>query len=184
MTNAFLISLFEHKAWCNRGLIEALQRVPDDVDRVQFNTILVLLGHTSMVDRIFRARLSGTEHGVKAVVANEIPELDALAATLAETDAWYLEYAKRVPAAELDEMVEFDFVSDSDHGHMSKAQILAHIIAHGASHRGAIGRIMETLKVSPSAVEKYVTNIFLKLDLPPTTTDHRRVLAVLKYLGS
>ena len=44
--------------------------------------------------------------------------------------------------------------------------------------------IMDTLKVSPSAVEKYVTNIFLKLDLPPTATDHRRVLAVLKYLGS
>jgi DNA-binding NarL/FixJ family response regulator len=43
---------------------------------------------------------------------------------------------------------------------------------------------METLKVSPSAVEKYVTNIFLKLDLPPTNTDHRRVLAVLKYLGT
>jgi hypothetical protein len=33
-------------------------------------------------------------------------------------------------------------------------------------------------------VEKYVTNIFLKLDLPPAPTDHRRVLAVLKYLGS
>jgi DNA-binding NarL/FixJ family response regulator len=43
---------------------------------------------------------------------------------------------------------------------------------------------METLKVSPSAVEKYVTNIFLKLGLPPTNTDHRRVLAVLKYLGT
>ena len=34
------------------------------------------------------------------------------------------------------------------------------------------------------AVEKYVTNIFIKLDLPPTNTDHRRVLAVLKYLGT
>jgi DNA-binding NarL/FixJ family response regulator len=38
------------------------------------------------------------------------------------------------------------------------------------------------LKVSHSAVEKYVTNIFAKLDLPPTDADHRRVLAVLRYL--
>jgi hypothetical protein len=43
---------------------------------------------------------------------------------------------------------------------------------------------MDRLTPSPSAVEKYVTNIFIKLDLPPTATDHRRVLAVLKYLGS
>ena len=54
------------------------------------------------------------------------------------------------------------------------------LMAEGRSNNG----IVEALKVSPSAVEKYVTNIFLKLDLPPTGTDHRRVLAVLKYLGS
>ena len=46
------------------------------------------------------------------------------------------------------------------------------------------GRIVAMLNVSPSAVEKYVTNIFAKLDLPPTGTNHRRVLAVLKYLGT
>jgi DNA-binding NarL/FixJ family response regulator len=54
------------------------------------------------------------------------------------------------------------------------------LMAEGRSNNG----IVAVLKVSPSAVEKYVTNIFAKLDLPPTGTDHRRVLAVLKYLGT
>ncbi|HTK79441.1 MAG TPA: DinB family protein [Rhizomicrobium sp.] len=158
MGNSFLVSLFEHKAWCNLGLVEALRRVPDDADRVQFNTILVLLGHTSIVDQIFKARLSGTEHEFRAVVGNDIPELERLASTLAETDAWYLDYVKDLSASELDDVVEFDFVSDSDHGRMTKAEILAHIIAHGASHRGAIGRIMETLKVrgAPDMVTTFV----------------------------
>ena len=54
------------------------------------------------------------------------------------------------------------------------------LMAEGRSNNG----IVEALRVSPSAVEKYVTNIFSKLDLPPTDTDHRRVLAVLKLLGT
>jgi DNA-binding NarL/FixJ family response regulator len=53
-------------------------------------------------------------------------------------------------------------------------------MAEGRSNNG----ITEALGVSPSAVEKYVSNIFTKLDLPPTDTDHRRVLAVLKFLGA
>jgi DNA-binding NarL/FixJ family response regulator len=52
------------------------------------------------------------------------------------------------------------------------------LMAEGRSNI-AIG---ETLKVSASAVEKYISNVFTKLDLPPAQTDHRRVLAVLKYL--
>ena len=54
------------------------------------------------------------------------------------------------------------------------------LMAEGRSNNG----IVAALKVSPSAVEKYVTNIFAKLDLPAVGTDHRRVLAVLKYLGT
>jgi DNA-binding NarL/FixJ family response regulator len=42
--------------------------------------------------------------------------------------------------------------------------------------------IARELVVTERAVEKHVTSIFSKLDLPPTTDDHRRVLAVLRYL--
>ena len=42
--------------------------------------------------------------------------------------------------------------------------------------------IAATLVVSEGAVEKHVANIFSKLGLPASPTDHRRVLAVLRYL--
>jgi DNA-binding NarL/FixJ family response regulator len=44
--------------------------------------------------------------------------------------------------------------------------------------------IAEELVVSHGAVEKHIGNIFMKLDLPPTEHDHRRVLAVLRWLES
>jgi DNA-binding NarL/FixJ family response regulator len=44
------------------------------------------------------------------------------------------------------------------------------------------GAIAQALVVSDGAVEKHVSNIFTKLDLPPTEHDHRRVLAVLRWL--
>lgn len=42
--------------------------------------------------------------------------------------------------------------------------------------------IAAKLKVTERAVEKHVTNIFTKFDLPPSDADHRRVLAVIRYL--
>jgi DNA-binding NarL/FixJ family response regulator len=42
--------------------------------------------------------------------------------------------------------------------------------------------IARTLVVTPGAVEKHISNIFSKLDLPATDEDHRRVLAVLAFL--
>lgn len=44
--------------------------------------------------------------------------------------------------------------------------------------------IATTLVISEGAVEKHVTSIFTKLDLPVSQLDHRRVLAVLRYLDS
>jgi DNA-binding NarL/FixJ family response regulator len=43
--------------------------------------------------------------------------------------------------------------------------------------------IAERLVITNGAVEKHVGSIFLKLGLPPSDQQHRRVLAVLSYLG-
>jgi DNA-binding NarL/FixJ family response regulator len=43
--------------------------------------------------------------------------------------------------------------------------------------------IARHLVVTERAVEKHVAKIFTKLDLTPSGEDHRRVLAVLRYLN-
>lgn len=43
--------------------------------------------------------------------------------------------------------------------------------------------IAASLTVTERAVEKHIGNIFTKLDLPPSDTRHRRVLAVLRLKG-
>jgi DNA-binding NarL/FixJ family response regulator len=52
------------------------------------------------------------------------------------------------------------------------------LMAEGRSNRA----IAAELVITERAVEKHVTSIFTKLDLPATAEDHRRVLAVLRYL--
>jgi DNA-binding NarL/FixJ family response regulator len=42
--------------------------------------------------------------------------------------------------------------------------------------------IAEALVLTVGAVEKHIANIFTKLGLPPSESDHRRVLAVIAYM--
>jgi DNA-binding NarL/FixJ family response regulator len=66
-----------------------------------------------------------------------------------------------------------DRLTDREH------EVLA-LMAEGHSN-SALG---QHLSISESAVEKHVSAIFAKLDLPPSQAHHRRVLAVLTYLDS
>jgi DNA-binding NarL/FixJ family response regulator len=54
------------------------------------------------------------------------------------------------------------------------------LMAEGRTNT-AIGRIMV---ITQGAVEKHISSIFTKLGLPPSSDDHRRVMAVLAWLES
>jgi DNA-binding NarL/FixJ family response regulator len=56
-------------------------------------------------------------------------------------------------------------------------EVLA-LMAEGASNAGIARRIF----VTEGTVEKHVRSILTKLDLPESDTEHRRVLAVLRFL--
>jgi DNA-binding NarL/FixJ family response regulator len=58
-------------------------------------------------------------------------------------------------------------------------EVLA-LMAEGASNAGIARRIF----VTEGTVEKHVRAILTKLDLPESETEHRRVLAVLRFLES
>lgn len=53
------------------------------------------------------------------------------------------------------------------------------LMAQGRSNQA----ICERLHVQPKTVEAHIASIFSKLELQPAAEDHRRVLAVLAYLG-
>ena len=65
-------------------------------------------------------------------------------------------------------------------GLTSREREVLGLMAEGRSN-SAISAI---LFISERAVEKHIGNIFSKLGLPPSGADHRRVLAVLRYLES
>jgi DNA-binding NarL/FixJ family response regulator len=54
------------------------------------------------------------------------------------------------------------------------------LMAEGRSNAA----IATKLFVTDKAIAKHTNNIFAKLDLPPSSDDNRRVLAVLAYLNT
>jgi DNA-binding NarL/FixJ family response regulator len=59
-----------------------------------------------------------------------------------------------------------------------REQEVLSLMAEGRSNTG----VAEALVLTVGAVEKHIASIFQKLRLPPSESDHRRVLAVLTYL--
>ena len=147
-----------------RGALEIRQRWPGTPVLVlsqyveeRYATEL-LAGETSAVGYLLKQRVADVRDFLDALerVANGGTALDP------EVVAQLLARARRHPHDEL----------------TPREREVLGLMAEGLSNAG----IAQKLVVTEGAVEKHVTNIFQKLRLEPAETDHRRVLAVLRYL--
>ncbi len=134
----------------------------------------ILLLSQYVEDRYLAQLLAGGAQGVGYLLKDRVAEIERLA-----------EAVQRVAAggSVLDPEVVAQMLGRRSDGEpldtlTSRERDVLELMAEGRSNRA----IADQLFLSERAVERHVTSIFNKLDLPSSDQDHRRVLAVLAYL--
>jgi uncharacterized damage-inducible protein DinB len=143
-----LTPLFQYKAWANAEILAALEKIDAGAAPDAHKSAVRILNHTYVVDQIFAAQLTGQPHGFAAPNTPETPTIAALRSGIEMSDAWFIDYASSVTAAQLSEKITFTF-TDGDSGQMTREEMLVHLLMHGGYHRGAAGRILAQLDIAP-----------------------------------
>ena len=142
--------------------------------RDQWPDVGVLVLSQWVEERYATELISGRPHGVGYLLKDRVADvtefLDALTRVAEGGSALDPEVVAQLLARSrnpLDELTP------------REREVLA-LMAEGRSNSA----IAQALVVGGGAVEKHINNIFTKLGLAPGDRDHRRVLAVLRYLGT
>jgi len=129
--------------WANRLMMAGLAKVPEAVliapQPVVFGSILRTAHHVLAMGEVWRAHLTGGEHGFTSRNPELCPPLGEIAARLAAVDDWYGAYVAGGP--DLGEVVRFGFI-DGGEGAMTRGEILLHVVNHATYHRGHIGAML------------------------------------------
>ena len=144
------------------------------VVRDRWPDIGVLVLSQWVEERYATELIAGRPHGVGYLLKDRVADVTE-----------FLDALRRVAegGSALDPEVVAQLLARSRHplGDLTprEREVLA-LMAEGRSNSA----IAESLVVGSGAVEKHINNIFTKLGLAPGERDHRRVLAVLRYLGT
>ncbi len=148
-----------------RAAVEVRRRLPD---------VGVLVLSQYVEESYARDLLADGRGGVGYLLKDRVQDLDALADALARVAAGGSALDPDVVA----QLVVVRRAADPLATLTARERDVLVLMAEGRSNAA----IAESLVVSPGAVEKHVGNVFAKLGLPPSDSDHRRVLAVLTWL--
>ena len=144
------------------------------VIRAQWPDVALLILSQYVEERYAADLLAGTTSAVGYLLKDRVADVDE-----------FVEMLRRVAdgGTALDPEVVAQLLVRRDksplHRLTERERATLELMAEGRSNTG----IARAMHVSESAVAKHVNAIFTKLEMPTTSSDHRRVLAVLQYLA-
>jgi DNA-binding NarL/FixJ family response regulator len=150
--------------------LEAARTIREELPQV---AILVLSAHIEVEHAM---DLLGAGRGIGYLLKSRVGDIDELRDTLERISSG----GSVVDPTLVEELVRARRARDPLEGLTTRERDVLALMAEGRSNTG----IARGLWIADGTVEKHVRNIFQKLQLPDAPDDHRRVLAVIAFLGS
>ena len=135
--------------------------------------IVILSAHVQVEPA---AELLATGAKTAYLLKRRVSDVDEFVSTLSRVVAG----ANIVDPTLVQELIEMKRLDDPLEALSPRERDVLAAMAAGRSNAG----IAQSLFISEGTLEKHIHSIFMKLQLPDTELDHRRVLAVIKYLKS
>jgi serine/threonine-protein kinase PknK len=150
--------------------LEAARTIREEFPEV---AILVLSAHIEVEHAM---ELLGAGRGIGYLLKTRVGDIDEFCDTLERVIAG----GSVIEPALIQELVQARRARDPLEDLTSREREVLALMAEGRSNTG----IAHHLWIADGTVEKHVKSIFRKLQLPDAPDDHRRVLAVIAFLGS
>lgn len=148
--------LTRYSAWANKTLFESLATLPAGEIIAKRSdgagSILKVLNHSLVVDRIWRGHLEGVPHGYTSRNTEVLPAFVDLAADQAALDAWFVAYSDGLSEVGFGEVVKFRFV-DGGAGEMTRGEMLLHVVNHKTYHRGYVAEMLYQAGLRPPTMD-------------------------------
>jgi DNA-binding NarL/FixJ family response regulator len=142
--------------------------------REQWPGVAILLLSQYVEERYAADLLAGSTSGVGYLLKQRVADVDEFIDALRRVAAGGTALDPRV----VSQLLVRRHSDPLDRLTVREREVLE-LVAQGRSNAGIAARLV----VSESAVGKHINSILAKLDLPQADADHRRVLAVLRFLG-
>jgi uncharacterized damage-inducible protein DinB len=148
--------LTRYKSWANEIIFSTVASLPESESLkerlTRYKNMVYTLNHVYVIDLVFKAHLSGYDHGFSARNTKSHPPFSELRELVKVTDQWYVELSDDYSPEQLQEIVNFKFIGGGE-GAMTREEMILHIVNHGTYHRGLVADMLYQVPLVPPSTD-------------------------------